>query len=170
MVVQYGVEVVVYGVDVVYGVVGVVGYVVSVFGMLQLDFIIFGNQIFWLFVVLVVIYWVLLCVVLLWIGGVISDCQGVIIGDFMVVEEFKQKVKDVEVVYDKVLIDVWVEVSKIVVVNKVEIQKEFDVVIVYVDVEILVCVVEFEKCIGEICVLVVEDVCSVVCEVIEVLV
>lgn len=71
------------------------------------------------------------------------------------VEDPKCKVCDVEVVHDKVSVNVCAEVGKTAVVNKVETDVESKVVTVCVDVETLVCVAELECCTGETCVLVV---------------
>ena len=70
------------------------GHAASAPGMPQLDFATFGNQIFWLLVVLAVIYWVLSRIALPRIGGVITDRQGAITGDLMAAEEFKHKSRE----------------------------------------------------------------------------
>ena len=119
-------------------------------GMPQLDFTTFGNQIFWLLVVLAVIYWVLSRVALPRIGGVISDRQGAITGDLMAAEEFKLKAKEAEAAYDKALADARSEASKIVAANRAEIQKELDAAIAHADAEIAARTAESEKRIREI--------------------
>ena len=50
-------------------------------GMPQLDVTTFGNQIFWLLVTLVVIYWVLSRIALPRIGAVLADRLGTFVGD-----------------------------------------------------------------------------------------
>ncbi|MFT4013174.1 MAG: F0F1 ATP synthase subunit B' [Paracoccus sp. (in: a-proteobacteria)] len=126
-------------------------------GMPQLDVSTFGNQIFWLLVVLAVIYWVLSRVALPRIGGVISDRQGAITGDLMAAEEFKQKAKEAEAAYDKALADARTEANKIIAANKAEMQKELDAAIAHADAEITARSVESEKRIGEIRASAVED-------------
>lgn len=139
-------------------------------GMPQLDITTFGNQIFWLLVVLAVIYWVLSRVALPRIGGVLSDRQGAITGDLMAAEEFKQKAKDAEAAYDKALADARAEANKIIAANKAEIQKELDVAIAHADAEIAARSAESEKRIGEIRASAVDDAKNVARDVTEALV
>ena len=146
------------------------GHGASSAGMPQLDFTTFGNQIFWLLVVLAVIYWVLSRVALPRIGGVISDRQGAITGDLMAAEEFKHKAKEAEAAYDKALADARAEANKIIAANKAEMQKELDAAIAHADAEIAARSAESEKRIGEIRASAVEDARSVARDVTETLV
>ena len=130
-------------------------------GMPQLDPSTYGNQIFWLLVVLAVIYWVLSRIALPRIGGVISDRQGAVTGDLMAAEEFKHKAKEAEAAYDKALADARAEAGKIVAANKAEIQKELNAAIAHADAEISARSVESEKRIGQIRASAVEDARSV---------
>jgi len=130
-------------------------------GMPQLDISTFGNQIFWLLVVLGVIYWVLSRVALPRIGGVISDRQGAITGDLMAAEEFKRKAREAEAAYDKALADARAEANKIVAANKAEIQKELNAAIAHADAEISARTAESETRIAEIRASAVEDARSV---------
>lgn len=139
-------------------------------GMPQLDFTTFGNQIFWLLVVLAVIYWVLSRVALPRIGGVISDRQGAITGDLMAAEEFKHKAKEAEAAYDKALVDARAEANKIIAANKAEMQKELDAAIAHADAEIAARTGESEKRIGEIRASAIEDARAVARDVTETLV
>ena len=141
------------------------GAAASAPGMPQLDFATFGNQIFWLLVVLAVIYWVLSRIALPRIGGVITDRQGAITGDLMAAEEFKLKAKEAEAAYDKALADARTEAQKIVAANKAEIQKELNAAIAHADSEIAARAAESEKRIGEIRASAVEDARSVAREV-----
>ncbi|WP_199258893.1 F0F1 ATP synthase subunit B' [Paracoccus binzhouensis] len=136
---------------------GAAGHAASAPGMPQLDFTTFGNQIFWLLVILAVIYWVLSRIALPRIGGVISDRQGAITGDLMAAEEFKQKAKEAEAAYDKALADARAEAQKIIAANKAEIQKELDAAIAHADAEIAARSAESEKRISEIRASAVED-------------
>ncbi|WP_323010356.1 F0F1 ATP synthase subunit B' [Paracoccus sp. (in: a-proteobacteria)] len=144
---------------------GAAGHAASAPGMPQLDFTTFGNQIFWLLVILAVIYWVLSRIALPRIGGVISDRQGAITGDLMAAEEFKQKAKEAEAAYDKALLDARAEAQKIVAANKAEIQKELDAAIAHADAEIAARSAESEKRIGEVRASAIEDARSVAREV-----
>ncbi|MBT0781605.1 F0F1 ATP synthase subunit B' [Paracoccus sp. pheM1] len=144
---------------------GAAGHAASAPGMPQLDFTTFGNQIFWLLVILAVIYWVLSRIALPRIGGVISDRQGAITGDLMAAEEFKQKAKEAEAAYDKALADARAEAGKIVAANKAEIQKELDAAIAHADAEIAARAAESEKRIGEIRASAIEDARNVAREV-----
>ena len=141
------------------------GAAASAPGMPQLDFATFGNQIFWLLVVLAVIYWVLSRIALPRIGGVITDRQGAITGDLMAAEEFKLKAKEAEAAYDKALADARTEAQKIVAANKAEIQKELNAAIAHADSEIAARAAESEKRIGEIRASAVEDARAVAREV-----
>ena len=121
------------------------GHAAQSAGMPQLDVSTFGNQIFWLLVVLAVIYWVLSRIALPRIGGVISDRQGAITGDLMQAEEFKKKAKDAEAAYGQALADARTEAGKIIAAQKAEIQKELDAAIAKADAEISARAAESEK-------------------------
>lgn len=158
------------GADAAHAAAGAAGHAASAPGMPQLDISTFGNQIFWLLVVLAVIYWALSRVALPRIGGVISDRQGAITGDLMAAEEFKQKAKEAEAAYDKALADARSEANKIIAANKAEIRKELDAAIAHADAEIAARAVESEKRIGEIRISAVEDARNVARDVTEALV
>ncbi|MBK4215498.1 F0F1 ATP synthase subunit B' [Paracoccus caeni] len=119
-------------------------------GLPQLNIDAFPNQIFWLVITLVVLYWVLSKIALPRIASVISDRQGAITGDLMAAEEFKQKSKEAEAAYDKALADARSEAQKIVAANRAEIQKELDAAIAHADAEIAARTAESEKRIREI--------------------
>lgn len=159
-----------HGADAAHAAAGAAGHAASAPGMPQLDLTTFGNQIFWLFVVLAVIYWALSRVALPRIGGVISDRQGAITGDLMAAEEFKQKAKEAEAAYDKALADARAEANKIIAANKAEMRKELDAAIAHADAEIAARAVESEKRIGEIRASSIEDARNVAREVTEALV
>ena len=113
-------------------------------GLPQLDLTSFGNQIFWLVVAMVVLYWIVAKVALPRIGAVLSDRQGAITGDLMAAEEFKLKAKEAEAAYDKALADARAEAGKIVAANRAEIQKELDAAIAHADAEIAARTAESE--------------------------
>lgn len=114
-------------------------------GLPQLDFGTFPNQIFWLVVTVLVLYWVLSRIALPRIAAVISDRQGAITGDLMAAEEFKQKAREAEAAYDQALADARNEAQKIVAANRSEIQKELDDAIARADAEIAARTAESEK-------------------------
>lgn len=119
-------------------------------GLPQLDLSTFGNQIFWLVVAMVVLYWIVAKIALPRIGAVLSDRQGAMTGDLMAAEEFKLKAKEAEAAYDKALADARAEAGKIVAANRAEIQKELDAAIAHADAEISARTAESEKRIREI--------------------
>lgn len=97
------------------------GHATESAGLPQLDIGSFPNQIFWLVVTLVVLYWVLSKIALPRIAAVISDRQGAISGDLMAAEEFKRKAREAEAAYDKALADARSEAQKIIAANRAEI-------------------------------------------------
>ena len=126
------------------------GEVETATGLPQLDVTTFANQIFWLIITLLVLYWVVAKIALPRIGSVLSDRQGAMTGDLMAAEEFKLKAKEAEAAYDKALADARSEAQKIVAANRAEIQKELDVAIAHADAEIAARTAESEKRIREI--------------------
>ncbi|GHG28689.1 F0F1 ATP synthase subunit B' [Paracoccus aerius] len=126
------------------------GEVETATGLPQLDVTTFANQIFWLIITLLVLYWVVAKIALPRIGSVLSDRQGAMTGDLMAAEEFKLKAKEAEAAYDKALADARSEASKIVAANRAEIQKELDAAIAHADAEIAARTAESEKRIREI--------------------
>ena len=119
-------------------------------GMPQLDFSTFPNQIFWLLVTLVVIYFVLSRVALPRIGGAIAERKGTITNDLAAAEELKQKAVAAEKAYNDALVKARAEAGKIVAEAKAEIQKDLNLAIAKADAEISAKTAESEKHIGEI--------------------
>lgn len=95
-------------------------------GMPQLDFSTFPNQIFWLIVTLLVIYFVLTRIALPRISGVLAERQGTITNDLAAAEELKQKAADAEQAYDQALAQARAEAGQIVDASKADIQKDLD--------------------------------------------
>lgn len=118
--------------------------------MPQLDVTTFGNQIFWLVVALVVIYFVLSRIALPRIAGVLSERQGTITNDIAAAEELKQKAVDAEAAYNQALADARAEAAKIIAETKAEIQAELDAAQAKADAEIAAKTAESEKAISEI--------------------
>ena len=82
-------------------------------GMPQLDFSTFGNQIFWLIVTLVVIYFVLSRIALPRIAAVLAERQGTITNDIAKAEDLKKQAAEAEEAYEKALSNARLEAQKI---------------------------------------------------------
>lgn len=119
-------------------------------GMPQLEFGTFPNQIFWLLVTLVVIYFVLSKIALPRIAAVLAERQGTITNDIAAAEDLKQKALDAEEAYNKALADARVEASRIVAEAKAEMQAGLDAEIAKADAQIAAKAAESGKKIDEI--------------------
>ena len=119
-------------------------------GMPQLDISSWGNQIFWLLVALVVIYFVLSRVALPRIGAVLAERSGTITNDLAAAEELKQKAVAAEKAYNDALAKARIEAAKIVAQAKAEIQTDLDAATARADVEISAKTAESEARIAEI--------------------
>ena len=119
-------------------------------GMPQLDFSNWGNQIFWLLVTLVVIYFVLSRIALPRIAAVLAERQGTITNDIAAAEELKAKAVEAEQAYNKALADARTEAQRIVDEAKAEIKAELDDATAKADAEIAAKAAESEKAIAEI--------------------
>ena len=73
--------------------------------MPQLDFSTFSNQIFWLVITLVVIYFILSRIALPRIGGALADRAGTITHDLAEAEDLKSQALAAEQAYEKALAD-----------------------------------------------------------------
>jgi F-type H+-transporting ATPase subunit b len=119
-------------------------------GMPQLDFSTWPNQIFWLCVTLVVIYFVLSKIALPRIAAVLADRKSTITNDLAAAEELKQKAVSAEKAYNDALANARTEAAKIVAQAKAEIQKDLDAATAKADAEIAAKAAESEKSIAEI--------------------
>jgi len=119
-------------------------------GMPQLDFSTYSNQIFWLVITLVVIYFVLSRVALPRIGAVLAERSGTISNDVAAAEELKMKAVEAEAAYNQALADARAEANRIVGEARGEIQAELDVAIAKADAEISAKSAESEKAIAAI--------------------
>ena len=119
-------------------------------GMPQLDISTWSNQIFWLLVALVVIYFVLRLVALPRIGGVLAERSSTITKDLAAAEELKQKAVAAEKAYNEALAKARDEAGKIVAKAKAEIQADLDAATAKADVDIGAKVAESEARIAEI--------------------
>jgi F-type H+-transporting ATPase subunit b len=105
-------------------------------GMPQLDFSTWPNQVFWLLVALVAIYFVLTRIALPRISAVLAERSGTIINDLTAAEELKAKAVEAEKVYNDALATARAEAGKIVAKARAEIQADLDAATARADVEI----------------------------------
>mgnify|MGYP000858122322 FL=1 len=119
-------------------------------GMPQLDFTTFPNQIFWLLVTLVVIYFVLSREALPRIGRTLAMRKGTITNDLAAADELKLKAVEAGKAYDAALVAARAEAAKIVAAAKADIQADLNTAIAHADSEIAAKSAESAKHIGEI--------------------
>ncbi|MFP4275412.1 MAG: F0F1 ATP synthase subunit B' [Paracoccaceae bacterium] len=119
-------------------------------GLPQLDFSTFPNQIFWLLVTLVVVYFILTRVALPRIASVLSERKGTITNDLAAAEDLKAKAAEAEKAYDKALADARAEANEIVAKAKAEMQADLDAAMKEADARIAERAAESEKAIAEI--------------------
>lgn len=105
-------------------------------GMPQLDFTTFANQIFWLAVTLVAIWWVLTRIALPRISAVLAERSGTISNDLAAAEELALKVKEAGAAYDKALADARLEAGRIAAETRAGIQAELDAAMAEADARI----------------------------------
>ncbi len=122
----------------------------SAIGMPQLCFDWWGNQIFWLVITLVVIYFVLSKIALPRIASVLAERQGTITNDIAAAEDLKQKAADAENAYDKALADARAEAQSIAQAARDDIRADLDKAIAKADEEIAAKTADSEKAIAEI--------------------
>jgi F-type H+-transporting ATPase subunit b len=91
-------------------------------GMPQLDFSTFPNQIFWLVVTLVAIYFILTKVGLPRIAAVLAERQGTLTNDLAAAEDLKRQAVEAEEAYNKALADARAEAQRIAEETRAEIQ------------------------------------------------
>lgn len=119
-------------------------------GMPQLDFSTFPNQIFWLVITLVVIYFVLNKVALPRIASVLADRAGTISNDVAAAEDLRNQAVEAEEAYNKALADARSEAQRIIAEAKAEIQKDLDAEMAKAEAEISAQTAESEARISEI--------------------
>ena len=105
-------------------------------GMPQLDFATFPNQIFWLVVTIIVLYFIVAKVALPRIGSVIEDRHNAVANDIEQAAEFKRKAEDAEAAYNAALADARAEAMRIAGEAKAEIKADVDAAIAKADAEI----------------------------------
>lgn len=119
-------------------------------GMPQLDFATFPNQIFWLVIALVAIYFILSRIALPRIAAVLAERQGALTNDLAAAEELKQRAVEAEAAYNKALADARTEASKIADETRAVIQADLDKAIARADADIAAKAAESEARITEI--------------------
>jgi F-type H+-transporting ATPase subunit b len=119
-------------------------------GMPQLDFATFPNQIFWLVVTLVAIYFILSRVALPRIASVLAERQGTLTNDLAAAEDLKRQAVEAEDAYNKALADARAEAQKIAEETRAGIQAELNDAIARADAEIAAKSAESEARIAEI--------------------
>jgi F-type H+-transporting ATPase subunit b len=108
------------------------------------------NQVFWLVVTLVVIFFVLSRIALPRIGAVLAERKGTITNDLAAAEELKQKARDAERAFNEALATARTEAAKIIASARADIQKDLDAATAKADAEITAKASESEKRISEI--------------------
>lgn len=122
----------------------------SAVGMPQLCFDWWPNQIFWLTVTLVVIFFFLSRVALPRIAAVLAERQGSITNDLAAAEDLKAKAVEAEEAYNKALATARAEAQKIIAEAKADIQADLDAATAKADAEIAAKLAESEKAIAAI--------------------
>ncbi|GGB07442.1 F0F1 ATP synthase subunit B' [Allosediminivita pacifica] len=108
----------------------------SAIGMPQLCFDWWPNQIFWLILALLAIFFVLSRIALPRIASVLAERQGTITNDIAAAEDLKRKAADAEKAYEKALADARTEAQKIAQQTRDEIKTELDAAMAKADSEI----------------------------------
>jgi F-type H+-transporting ATPase subunit b len=119
-------------------------------GLPQLDPSTFANQIFWLIVALVAIYYILNNIVLPRIASVLAERNGTITNDIAAAEELKLRAAQAGKAYEKALADARAEAQKVAVETRAEIKLQLDEAIAKADAEISAKAAESEAHIAEI--------------------
>jgi len=110
----------------------------------------FGNQIFWLAVALVVLFFLLSRIALPRISAIMAERQGTITNDLAAAEDLKARAAEAEEAYKKALADARAEAQNIIAETKAEIQKDIDRANEEADDEIRARTAEGEEKIAEI--------------------
>jgi F-type H+-transporting ATPase subunit b len=119
-------------------------------GMPQLDVTTFGNQIFWLVIALLAIYFVLSRIALPRIAAILAERQGTITNAIASAEDLKAKAAKAEEAYNKALADARFEAQTIATETRAAIQVDLDDAIAKADAEIAAKAAESAAAIAEI--------------------
>ncbi len=119
-------------------------------GMPQLCVDWMPNQVFWLLVTLVAMFFILKTIALPRIGAVLAERKGTITNDLAAAEELKQKAVEAERAFNDALATARSEANKIVAAARADIQKDLAAATAKADTEISAKAAESEKRIAEI--------------------
>lgn len=119
-------------------------------GMPQLCFDWYGNQIFWLVITLLVVYFLMSRIALPRIASVLADRQSAIQADLDKAEELKARALEAEEAYKKALAEARAEAQAIIAETRAEIAREIEEATARADAEIAAKAAESEKAIREI--------------------
>ncbi|WGW04248.1 F0F1 ATP synthase subunit B' [Tropicibacter oceani] len=122
----------------------------SAIGMPQLCGEWIPNQVFWLVITLVVIFFVLSRIALPRIASVLAERQGTITNDIAAAEELKRKALDAEAAYEKALADAKAEAQAIAQKTRDEIKGDLDAALAKADEQISAKAAESAKAIEDI--------------------
>jgi F-type H+-transporting ATPase subunit b len=114
-------------------------------GMPQLDFNHFPNQIFWLVLALLAIYFILTRMALPRIGAVLAERAGTVTNDIAAAEDLRNRAKAAEAAYEKALADARSEANRIIAAAKAEMQAELDAELARADAQIAARTADSEK-------------------------
>ena len=109
-----------------------------------------GNQIFWLVIALIVIFFILSRIALPRISAVLAERQGTITNDLAAAEDLKEKASDAEDAYNKALADARAQAQEIIAEAKAEMNAELEEATKKADAEIAAKAAEGEKAIADI--------------------
>lgn len=119
-------------------------------GMPQLDFATFPNQIFWLVVALVVLYFIIARLAVPRISGVLEDRHSTIQNDLNRATQLKRDAEEAEAAYQAALAQAKAEAMRIAGEAKAAVQAQVDAATAKADAEISAKVAESETRIREI--------------------
>ncbi len=122
----------------------------SAIGMPQLCPEWWGNQVFWLIITLLVIFFVLSRIALPRIAAVLAERQGTITNDINAAEDLKRRAEEAEAAYDKALADARTEAQAIAQKTRDDIKADLDAALAIADEQIAAKTAESEKAIAEI--------------------
>lgn len=108
------------------------------------------NQIFWLLVTLVAIFFLLSRIALPRIGAVLAERSGTITNDIAAAEDLKNKAAEAEAAYEQALKDARTKAQEIIATAKADIQAELDTEMKKADAAIAAKTAESEAAIAEI--------------------
>ncbi len=117
-------------------------------GLPQLDFATFPNQIFWLVLALIVVFFIVSKVVLPRIGGVLEERHSVISDYIAQAGDFKKQAEVAEADYEAALKQARADAQAIAVETKADIQKQLAKAVAKADAEIAAKTAESEAAIA----------------------